>query len=41
MIPIIKRQPEELLERDSVIDLGFQFRIIVDFKPLLKKKAFQ
>ena len=37
---IIKRKPEKLFERDSVVDLGFQFWIGIDFKPLLKKQAF-
>ncbi|MDD4239508.1 MAG: hypothetical protein PHT62_13280 [Desulfotomaculaceae bacterium] len=37
---IIKRQPQELLEGIPVVDLGFQFQIGVDFKPLLKKQAF-
>jgi len=37
---IIKRQPQELLEGIPVVDLGFQFRIGVDCKPLLKKQAF-
>jgi hypothetical protein len=37
---IVKRKPQELFERDSVIDLGFQLRIGIDLKPLLKKKAF-
>jgi len=37
---IIKRHPQELLEGIPVVDLSFQFRIGVDFKPLLKKQAF-
>jgi hypothetical protein len=37
---IVKRKPQELFERDSVIDLGFQLRIGIDLEPLLKKKAF-
>ena len=37
---IVEGKPQELFEGDSVVDLGFQFRIGIDFKPLLKKKAF-
>lgn len=37
---IIKRKAQELLEGIPVVDLGFQFGIGVDFKPLLKKQAF-
>jgi hypothetical protein len=37
---IVKRKPQELFERDSVVDLGFQLRIGIDLEPLLKKKAF-
>jgi hypothetical protein len=37
---IVKRKTKELFEGDSVVDLGFQFRIGIDLKPLLKKKAF-
>jgi hypothetical protein len=37
---IVKRKPQELFEGDSVIDLGLQFRVGIDLKPVLKKKAF-
>jgi hypothetical protein len=37
---IVKRKPQKLFEGDSVVDLGFQFRIGIDLKPLLKNKAF-
>ena len=37
---VVKRKPQELFEGDSVVDLGFQLRIGIDLKPLLKKKAF-
>ena len=37
---IIKRKAQELFEGIPVVDLGFQFGIGVDFKPLLKKQAF-
>ena len=37
---IIKRKAQELFEGIPVVDLGFQFGIRVDFKPLLKKQAF-
>jgi len=37
---IVKRNPQKLFEGDPVVDLGFQFRIGIDLKPLLKKKAF-
>jgi len=37
---IVEGNPQELFEGDSVVDLGFQFRIGIDLKPLLKKKAF-
>jgi len=37
---IVKRKPQELFEGDSVVDLGFQLRVRIDLKPLLKKKAF-
>ena len=37
---IVERKTKELFEGDSVVDLGFQFRIGIDLKPLLKKKAF-
>jgi hypothetical protein len=37
---IIKREAQELFEGIPVVDLGFQFGIGVDFKPLLKKQAF-
>jgi len=39
-IGIVKRKPQKLFERDSVVDLSFQLGIGIDFKPLLKKKAF-
>jgi hypothetical protein len=37
---IIKRKAQELFEGIPVVDLGFQFGIGVDFKPLLKQQAF-
>jgi len=37
---IVKRKAQELFEGISVVDLGFQFRIGFNFKPLLKKQAF-
>jgi len=37
---LIEGKPQELFEGIPVVDLGFQFRIGVDFKPLLKKQAF-
>lgn len=37
---LVKRKSQKLFERDSIINLGFQFRIGIDFKPLLEKKAF-
>src|ERR1035437_4152909 len=37
---IVKGKPQELFEGDSVVDLGFQLRIGIDFKPFLQKKAF-
>jgi hypothetical protein len=37
---IVERKPQELFEGDSIVDLGFQLRIGIDFKPLLQKKAF-
>jgi acyl carrier protein phosphodiesterase len=36
---IVKGKPQELFEGDSVVDLGFQLRVGIDLKPLLKKKA--
>ena len=30
---VVKRKPQELFERDSVIDLGFQLRIGIDLEP--------
>jgi hypothetical protein len=38
---LIEGKPQKLLEGDPVIDLGFQFRIGVDVKPLLEQEAFQ
>jgi hypothetical protein len=37
---IVKRKTQKLYQGDSVVDLGFQFRIGIDLKPLLKNKAF-
>jgi hypothetical protein len=37
---IVKGKSQELFKRSSVVDLGFQLRIGIDLKPLLKKKAF-
>jgi len=37
---IIEGKPEEFFERDAIIDLGLQFGIGIDFKPLLKEQAF-
>ena len=37
---IVKGKPQECFERSPVVDLGFQFRIGIDIKPLLKKKEF-
>jgi len=37
---IIKRKAQELFEGIPVVDLGFQFRVGIDFKPLLKKQVF-
>jgi len=37
---IIERKAQELFERCPVIDLGFQLRIGIDVKPLLKEQAF-
>ena len=36
----VKRKPQELFKRDSVVDLCFQLRIGIDLKPLLKKNTF-
>lgn len=36
----IKGNAQKLLEGDSVINLGFQFRIGVDLEPLLEQEAF-
>jgi len=38
---MINRKAQELLEGDSVVDLGFQLWIGVDPEPLLKEKTFQ
>jgi hypothetical protein len=38
---IIKRESQELFERDPIVDLGFQFWIGVDLEPLLQEEAFQ
>jgi hypothetical protein len=38
---IIEGESQELLERDPIVDLGFQFGIGVDFEPLLQEEAFQ
>ena len=37
---IIKGEPQEFLEGDSIIDLGFQFGVGIDLKPLLEQEAF-
>src|SRR5450756_1500611 len=37
---IVEGKTKEFFEGDSVVDLGFQFRIGIDLKPLLKKKTF-
>jgi hypothetical protein len=37
---IVEGEPQELFERDAIIDLGFQFGIGIDLEPLLKEKAF-
>jgi len=37
---VVKGESQEFFEGVSVIDLGFQFRIGVDVKPLLKQQAF-
>ena len=37
---IIEGETQELLERDSVIDLSFQLRVGIDFEPLLEQEAF-
>ena len=38
---LIHGQPQELLEGDAIVDLGFQFGIGIDAKPLLQKQAFE
>lgn len=37
---IIKRKPQKFFEGDFVVDLGFQFRVGINLKPLPKKQAF-
>ena len=37
---IVEGKTKEFFKGDSVVDLGFQFRIGINLKPLLKKKAF-
>src|SRR5664280_736442 len=37
---IFKRKPQKLFEGDPIVDLSFQFRVGIDFKSLLKQKAF-
>ena len=36
---IVKGKSQERFERGPVVDLGFQLRVGIDLKPLLKKKA--
>lgn len=38
---LIKRDAEKLLKGDSVVDLGFQFRVGVNTEPLLEEETFQ
>lgn len=38
---LIEGKSEKLLERDTVIDLGFQFGIGFDMEPLLQQKALE
>ena len=37
---IIEGEPQEFFEGDSIIDLGFQLGVGIDFKPLLEQEAF-
>ena len=37
---IFEGEPQELLEGDAIVDLGFQFGVGVDLEPLLQEKAF-
>ena len=37
---IVEGEPQELLERDAIVDLGFQFGIGIDLEPLLEQEAF-
>ena len=37
---IIKGEPQEFFEGDSIIDLGFQLRVGIDLEPLLEQEAF-
>ena len=37
---LIAGKSQKLLKGDPVIDLGFQFRVGIDLKPLLEQKAF-
>lgn len=37
---IIEGEPQELLEGDSIIDLGFQLGVGIDLKLLLEQEAF-
>ena len=37
---IIEGKTQELLEGDSIIDLGFQLGVGIDLKPLLEQEAF-
>ena len=37
---VIEVKPQELFEGGSVVDLGFQLRVGIDVKPLLKEQAF-
>jgi hypothetical protein len=38
---LIKGKSQELLEGNTVIDLGFQFGIGINLKPLLEQNTFE
>ena len=38
---LIEGKPQEFLEGDTVIDLSFQFGVVINVKPLLNQKAFE
>jgi len=37
---VIEGEPQELLEGQSIIDLGFEFGVGADMEPLLEKQTF-